>query len=216
MARSEEILNLVIGPDVLDVGCSDHQFRSNSQYWLHGVLRKRFPTLVGIDLNEEIVRMMRENGDENVFVGSAETYQLERKFDTIVAGELIEHLSNPGLFLENCRNHLKPKGRLVLSTPYAFSLLYILYSFLKFPKTCQNDEHVMWFCPRTLIELASRCGFVVSSWELIEDYELENPSFAYGIFARAMVSLGRIFLPGRLRKNDMLFVLVREGSKTEL
>lgn len=214
MVRSERILGLVVGPDVLDVGCSDHQLRSNSNYWLHGILRKQFPSVVGIDLNEDIINMMRELGDDNVFFASAETFQLGRKFNTIVAGEIIEHLSNPGLFLENCRSHLKKEGRLVLSTPYPFSLLNTLYAFMKFPKTCQNNEHTMWYCPRTLTELASRYGFAISSWELIEDYELENQSFKYKVFARIMMSLGRILLPGRLRKNDMLFVLLPRDSDT--
>jgi len=204
--RTEHILRNVVGSDVLDVGCAGHVPKPGSPYWLHGRLREKFQSLAGIDLNAENIQRLKDSGYENVHVASAEDFDLGKKFDTIVAGELIEHLSNPGLFFSRCHQHLKAGGRLVISTPYAFALLYVLYAFIKFPKTCQNDQHSVWFCPETLAELASRHGFSVVQWELIEDYEFDNPSLSYRIFARMVTTVGRVLLPARLRKNDMIFV----------
>jgi SAM-dependent methyltransferase len=210
--RSDDILNKVFGPDVLDVGCAGHIPKPGSAYWLHGRLREKFPSLVGIDLNEGNIQHLRDLGYGNIFVASAEDFSLNTKFDTIVAGELIEHLSNPGLFFERCHAHLNLNGRLVISTPYAYALLYMLYAFMKYPKTCQNDEHTVWFCPATISELATRYGFKVASWELIEDYELDNPSALYRFFARFITTVGRFLLPTRLRKNCMLFVFVSDSD----
>ncbi len=206
MTRNDHILKLVVGPDILDIGCSDHSLRIDSPYWLHGQLRKKFPSVAGVDLNDENIQKMRELGFENLTAASAEDFSLKAKFDTIVAGELIEHLSNPGLFFRRCMEHLKSGGRLVISTPYVFGLLNVFYAYLKYPKTCQNDEHAMWFCPKTLIELAARYDFYPDRWELIEDYEFDNKSTAYWIFVRLMTTIGRIVFPARLRKNNMLFV----------
>jgi len=206
MNRNDYILKLVAGPDVLDIGCSDHSLRINSPYWLHGRLRNKFPSVAGVDLNNENIKKMQELGFENLTVASAEDFNLSAKFDTIVAGELIEHLSNPGLLFARCREHIKPNGILVISTPYVFSLLNVLYAFLKYPNTCQNDEHTVWFCPKTLTELASRYDFYTEKFELIEDYEFDNNSPSYRIFARLMITIGRIVFPARLRKNNMLFV----------
>ncbi len=52
-------------------------------------------------------------------------------FDTIVAGQIIEHLMAPYQFLADCHRILKPKGRLVLSTtnPY-FPPVVVLNWFL--------------------------------------------------------------------------------------
>jgi 2-polyprenyl-3-methyl-5-hydroxy-6-metoxy-1,4-benzoquinol methylase len=205
--RTDEILKVVNGPDILDVGCAGHIPRTDSPHWLHGRLREKYPSLTGLDLNEKNIRLLQELGYERLYVDSAEDFSFQNSFDTIVAGELIEHLSNPGSFLNRCRAHLKNGGRVVLSTPYVFSLLYILYAFLKYPNTCQNEEHTVWFCPKTLVELASRSGFRVTHWELIEDYELDNPSQMYRIFARFMLTIGHFLIPTRLRKNTMLFVL---------
>ena len=206
MTRSEQILNQVVGPNILDVGCAGHIPKPGSPYWLHGRLREKFPVVTGIDVNVGNIEKLTQMGYTNIHIASAEDFDLNTTFDTIVAGELIEHLSNPGLFFKQCKEHLKPHGRVVVTTPYAFALLYTLYALIKFPRTCQNDEHAVWFCPKTLTELASRNGFRVEHWNLIEDYEFDNPSLSYRLFARMITSIGRFLLPGHLRKNNMLFV----------
>jgi SAM-dependent methyltransferase len=204
--RSEDILRWVKGPAVLDVGCTGHITEPGSPYWLHGRLREQFPEVVGIDINEENIDKLKKLGYAELYPMSAEDFECDRKFDSVVAGELIEHISNPGAFLVQCRKHLKPDGRLVITTPYAFSLLYIMYAFLKFPKTCQNPEHTCWFCPQTLREHAGRVGFEVSRWELIEDYRPDDPSWRYRLFVKSVRFL-KFLIPRRLRCNTMLFVL---------
>lgn len=203
--RTDKTLNWVSGPKVLDVGCTSHVVEVNSPYWLHGRLREKFPEVVGIDISRENVETLKQAGFGNLEVQSAERFELPEKFDTIVAGELIEHLSNPGLFLRQARAHLNDDGEVVLTTPNPFSLAYFLYAVLKFPKTCQNPQHTCWFCPRTLTELAERSGFRVKHFELIDDYRLDDPSFLYRQFGRVMVLFSRI-LRNRFGKT-MLFVL---------
>jgi 2-polyprenyl-3-methyl-5-hydroxy-6-metoxy-1,4-benzoquinol methylase len=206
LLRTDAIIECVRGPDVLDVGCTGHELGIDEQYWLHGQLRRAFPRVVGIDISEDNVARLRARGLSELHVQSAEEFDLSERFDTVVAGELIEHLANPGCFLDRAREHLKKDGRLVLSTPYPFSLLYMLYAFHKYPRTCQNPQHTCWFCPRTLTALAERHGFRVRQFELIEDYYPYSPSAPYRTFIRLIRLFGRL-LPDRLSKNTMLFVL---------
>lgn len=204
-SRTTELLKWVKGPMVLDVGCTSHTVEIGSPHWLHGQLREEFPDVTGIDISEENLAELRRAGFCNLHVQSAETFDLPERFDTIVAGELIEHLANPGLFLDRARKHLKAHGTVVLTTPNPFSIAYALYAFLKFPRTCQNLEHTCWFCPRTMAELAERSGFAVSHFALIDDYPPNSPSFLYRQFGRLMGLFGPV-IPRRLRKT-MLFVL---------
>jgi len=161
--------------------------------------------------NEKEIEKLRSLGYDGLHAASAETFTLPHKFDTIVAGELIEHLSNPGLFLERAKKHLTEGGRLVLTTPYPFSLLYTLYALFKFPKTCQNPEHTCWFCPRTIGELARRSGFRIVKWNLIEDYRFDDPSPRYRFFVKLILLFG-FLIPKRLRCNTMLFILERDAD----
>ena len=168
-------------------------------------MRQRFKNVIGIDINASNVERLKRLGYDNIYIASAETFELQQQFDTIIAGELIEHLANPGLFLQQARKHLAPNGRIVITTPYPFSLAYTLYAIFKFPRTCQNNEHTCWFCPQTMKSLAERVGLKVVYWDLIEDYRLDNPAWRYKLFVR-FVMLFRNFLPKRLRCNTMLFV----------
>lgn len=107
---------------VLDVGCVRHDLDSQACRnpdpgdFLHADLRRRAEAVVGLDLVESEVKRMQKAGYD-VRVGNAETFELDCRFDVIVAGELVEHLSNPGLFLDRCREHLSEGGRLILTTP---------------------------------------------------------------------------------------------------
>jgi SAM-dependent methyltransferase len=140
---------------------------------------------------------------------NAETMSFPHKFDTIVAGELIEHLTDPAAFLRNARDLLQQEGRLVLSTPYAFGLIHLAYAYLRFPATCSNSQHVYLFCPSTLSNLITRCGFRVLHWELVDDYQFDNTTgktlaFKYFII---FMRLFRHLLPRKIRSTSMIFVM---------
>lgn len=145
-------------------------------------------------------------GYSNVYVANAETLSRGALSDTIVAGEVIEHLTNPGFFLLQARNHLAPGGRLVMSTPSPFSFLYSLYGHFTYPKACQNPERTYWFCIATITELSNRLGFHLSHYDVIEDYRLDDASLRYRSLVRLVGLLGWV-IPKRLRCNTMVFVL---------
>ncbi len=203
--RIDEILKWVKGPKVLDIGCTSHEVELGSPLWLHGRLRSRFE-VTGVDISAENIAFLRKEGFDRLHVASAEELALGERFDTVVAGELIEHLSNPGLFLARAREHLREDGRLVLTTPYVFSLMYACYAFFRYPKTCENGQHACWFCPRTLRELAARAGLRVIHEELVEDYRTDVPFPLYRVFVFLMRTAGRV-LPRRMRNNALLMVL---------
>jgi SAM-dependent methyltransferase len=211
--RIDGVISQVVGPRVLDVGCAAHLPRPGSPDWLHGRLRQRFPQVVGIDIHRENIEALRGIGYEEVHVGDAQSFSLAGRFDTIVAGELVEHLSNPGLFLRKAREHLRPGGRIVITTPYPFSLFFNLYSWVNFPRTCSNPEHTCWFCPQTIGELARRQGLCIARWFLVEDYSSEVTSRKYRLFA-AFIRAFRGLLPRRLRCNTMIVVLEAAGRES--
>jgi 2-polyprenyl-3-methyl-5-hydroxy-6-metoxy-1,4-benzoquinol methylase len=92
--------------NVLDVGCVGEATQYNHPEWLHGLIRKHAKSILGIDYNMEGIKRLQKAG-YNVKFSDAENFSLSCKFDIIVASELIEHLSNPGLFLKCARSHLR-------------------------------------------------------------------------------------------------------------
>src|SRR3990172_3633260 len=105
MKRTNEIIQYVIGPTVLDiVFAGQDALKEHSKDWLHGLLLKNFPQVIGIDISAEDINRLENLGFQNLYIQSAEDLNLPSTFNTIVAGEVIEHLSNPGVFLEKARS----------------------------------------------------------------------------------------------------------------
>lgn len=106
----------VEGKDVLDIGCVAHSIsQCSNPNWLHGIICKHAESVLGVDILEKEIDILRERGF-NVICGNAETINLDKKFDVIVAGDVIGQLSNMGLFLDNLHRHLNDGGRLIIYT----------------------------------------------------------------------------------------------------
>lgn len=84
-------------------------------------------------------------------------------WDAIIAAELIEHLHLPQTFLRNMREHLKPAGRLILSTPYHGYLknlgLSIANRWDDHHWTTEEGGHVKFFSVGTLGRVLEESGF---------------------------------------------------------
>ena len=75
----------------------------------------------------------------------------------VIAGEVIEHLDDPGAFLAGLQTLVAPGGQLVVTTPNAYGLFNVLASLAR--REINHPDHVMMFTWRTLTNLASRHGW---------------------------------------------------------
>ncbi len=204
--RIECIVANVKGPRVLDVGAAsaDPDPKKN-KFWLHQHIHKAFPDTIGIDLNAENVKKLQALGWNNIVEGNAETYETDVLFDTIVAGELIEHVTSPANFLENMVKKLSSDGRIVITTPNPFAFINVGYAIRHYPQTCSHWEHTVWFCPTTISQLVERVGLQMVSVELLEDYRT-SPSKIYMLFSWFIKLFGWM-VPKVLRCNCFICVL---------
>ncbi len=143
--------------DVLDLGCVQHDPLSyQSRFWLHKAIAAVAKSVVGADLHEEGVQTLKAKGF-HVVAADAQHFDLGRTFDVIVAGDIIEHLGDLNGFLESCKRHLRPDGRLLVSTPNPWYWRNTIKAALH-TEVYNNPEHVCWICPRTLRQLVARHG----------------------------------------------------------
>jgi len=151
------ILKYVKDKDVLDVGCIDHTAtQEKRENWLHNKIREKAKSVMGLDNNKKEVKKLQNRYD--LIYGDAQTIDLKCKFDCIVAGELIEHLENPGIFLKNMLRHLRSGGYMILTTPNPFYPKNFI-KLLNNKSACENSEHTCWFCDDTISQLLRRVGF---------------------------------------------------------
>jgi len=162
--RETYILNAVKGKSVLHLGCADYPYteeRIANGSWLHSKISVLAKSNVGLELDAATVNILRVKFKvENLIVGDAEKLDMltPQKFDLIVAGELIEHLNNPGLFLETARKVLAPGGMLIITTTNAFCLRRLIR--IPFGTESIHPDHSYYFSHTTLRTLVHRFGYV--------------------------------------------------------
>jgi 2-polyprenyl-6-hydroxyphenyl methylase/3-demethylubiquinone-9 3-methyltransferase len=104
------------GALVADIGCGNGSFLS--------LFRNRGWQLYGTDYSSTGIEIARASYPDIKFsLGNAESMPEELtsragQFDVALCTEVIEHVYNPRGLLKTCHSLLKPKGRLVLTTPY--------------------------------------------------------------------------------------------------
>lgn len=157
------LADFVRGKHVLDVGCVDHNAAlEGTDTWLHKHIARSAKSTVGLDLLESEAAKLRQRGYD-IRCGDACVVSLDRTFDVVVAGEIIEHIDNPAAFVSNMAIHLNDQGRMLITTPHAFFFLHFLESIFSAGERRWNREHVSWYCPFTLENLLRRSGLEVEA-----------------------------------------------------
>jgi 2-polyprenyl-3-methyl-5-hydroxy-6-metoxy-1,4-benzoquinol methylase len=114
---------------VLDCGCV-----GNSPGW-HKFMKSNASEYVGVDIQNEI-------GIPDVVIGNVETIKLDRKFDVVLAGDMLALLDNQGFFLDNMKAHLNPGGLIIVTHSNCSGLYYRLRGspFDSYDKSCKHNE----------------------------------------------------------------------------
>jgi 2-polyprenyl-3-methyl-5-hydroxy-6-metoxy-1,4-benzoquinol methylase len=135
------------GGDVLEVGCG--------YGYLLDEARPLFNRRVGTDFSAEAAEIARATGAE-VFVGGIEQVSPDRKFDCIVAIQVIEHVYQPSSFVKELASHAKAGGYVVVATPDIGGALRRTMG-RRWP-SFKVPEHVVYFDFPSLRALMDRVG----------------------------------------------------------
>ncbi len=199
--RIQAVLKLIpSNKTVLDIGATQNPE-------IHEEIAKKSKHAVAIDINEKGIARFKKKGLE-AYVMDCQEISLKGKFDYIIAGELIEHLSNPGLFLDGLSKHLAPHGKIILTTPNISSLLlYILV--VAFDRT-QDPTHTFYFDKKNLDVLVHRHRLKITSTEYVPpEVKFHGDSFIFKCFFFCATLLANIgfLLNKRLFGSYLLVVM---------
>ena len=144
--RIDWMVDQARGPRILDLGCSEGV--------LEILLARKGFNVTGVDINAEALAFARDllaREPEEVrsrvrFVHGdlAQARLLDDRFDTLVMGEILEHLEDPQTLLNRSLDLIRPDGRVIITTPFGYH---------------PHDDHWQTFCLSNFMMLVkSRCA----------------------------------------------------------
>lgn len=156
------------GRRVLHLGATDSPVTKSAienGRFLHTHLMETASEVVGMDLDAEMVKWLADqHAITNIRTGNIEkpAEYPEGPFDLVVAGEIFEHLNNPGAALTALRKVLTGKEELIISVPNAYSIKGVLRA-LRGHEWIHPD-HVLHHSASTLNTLLRRHDFEPVEW----------------------------------------------------
>ena len=146
----EAIKPYIKNKKVLDVGCvgGDYRLKKGRFTLLHEEMAKEAKEIIGVDLNKKALELMKKkNPNLNLICCNAYDIPFDASsFDVVVAGALIEHLDNAGVFLDKVNLILKKDGIFIGTVPNAYNLAGIIrLLFGSQPTPSRNSTHVHIF-----------------------------------------------------------------------
>ncbi len=161
------------GKKVLHLGCTNYPYTEDSIKYgvlLHYELKKVAAELHGFDFDQAGLDILAKSGEQNLHLGDLEKLEeveLNETFDVIIAGEMIEHLSNPGLFLRGIKRFMNEKTDLVITTINAYSgMRFFIYGLRGKggEREPVHPDHVSYYSYKTLSMVVDRENMVVKDF----------------------------------------------------
>jgi len=152
------------GPHILDIGYAEAP---------NGYLCEK-GHVVGYDIvnNDEALGYHETlQGD----IAGIATLLKERKFNTILLGELIEHVEAPYAFLRNLQALLHDDSRLIISTPNPLSFPVLWFEFFRSKRFFYTPDHLYYFLPRWMERMLDVAGYSLEKTQSVGLYRFPIP-----------------------------------------
>lgn len=165
--RHDYIKDYCSGKDVLHIGCVGTAYKDTNKYnpWLHKEITKFANSNTGVDWSiSNIAHVKQYFPDTVIFEGDATDLNLNKKFDVIVAGEIIEHITDLNGFFRSIKRHMHENSVLILTTPNPFRLNNIIDCILRRNTRSQSSDHVMYFDVWTMKVLLERFNLELDTY----------------------------------------------------
>jgi SAM-dependent methyltransferase len=186
------ILDFCRGKDVLDIGAGEHDIAFYSEEsWEHGRIVRVAKKAVAVEINPDLCRHYVEKGFDFRCADATSDIDLGERFDRIFIGDVIEHVNDPAALLLFAKRHLRPDGRVLLTTPNPFAPRFRRHRAQRHTLyVMANLEHTRWVSISNMHELALRTGLELTAlrWPL-----LKKPKKSAAA-ARAAIAVKRLLL----------------------
>lgn len=165
IGRFDFILEKCKGKKVLHLGCVDEgltEERIKSGELLHFKLINVATEVCGVDISEKGIRLLQKHGVGNLIVGNIEQIDEIKElrgldFDVILLTEVLEHLNNPGLFLQKIKASFTSNTTMIITVPNGLRLTGLMHQLRGYEFV--HPDHNYWFSYKTFETLIRKNGY---------------------------------------------------------
>jgi trans-aconitate methyltransferase len=113
---ADELMPLISGPEVLEMGFGDDE-------WTSKIIQKiGHSNIVDASRNLLSVAKAKYKNTVNIYESLFENFSPDKKFNTILASYILEHVEDPVSVLKGAREWMVDSGKLIAIVPHAGSL----------------------------------------------------------------------------------------------
>lgn len=171
VSRIDLLRDMVREKNIIHLGCVDEietiRHRMARGKWLHKELHEVAQRCVGVDINAEGIRYIRDElGFEDMLVADVtagpEGDLSQPGWDYFMVPEVLEHIDNPVDFLKKIRTHYQANvSQMVITVPNAFTPENLKRA--RQGVEVINTDHRFWFTPFTLAKVVMQAGYRVNT-----------------------------------------------------
>lgn len=180
IGRQEFVVEYAAGKRVLHLGCVDEGLTEHKHQMgllLHERLLKNTRELWGVDVDAAGLQWMQDHGYTNLYQADIEDLSTipdlkEKGFDLILLSEVMEHLDNPGRFLQGARFLFGQETELLITVPNATSLANLMMNWQL--KELVHPDHNYWFSLHTLTALLGKFDYQVNFIAVYSQYDFRR------------------------------------------
>ena len=173
---------------VLDLGCGTGSFIK--------ILSKKNKLVEGVEISKKVAQIGQKKGLKIKVADLHQTFPYQSNtFDTITAGEIIEHIYDTDFFLKEIKRILKPNGFLIISTPNIATFgrrLMLLFGINPLIETSleNGSGHIRYFTKKSLQQLLEKHNFQITKFTSDSINFSNNGIFQSQLLAKFFPTLG--------------------------
>ena len=211
-SRIEFIQSYCSEKNVLHLGCVGTLESFNKGVSLHQKIQEVAAKVIGVDTDERAIEYLRQKGLSDLIHADVQAPkaldipEIYGRIDVIVAGEILEHLPNPGLCLKNIANLMNEQQSVLLITvPNAFSFRNF-FSVLSTNRELVRADHNYYFSYMTIKNLLALYDFSIADICVYSDLRAgQNPikKIAKSIFNKTLLRYSPFLAEGLIIRADL-------------
>lgn len=171
--KTEKILEKCKNKNILHIGATAspyHKIRAKKKKLLHQKIDCVCKKQIGLDFDKKAIKSLKKYNLKNIFYGDIVIDKYDSKiknneYDIIIFGDVIEHLSNPGLALNNLKKFMNKNTILILTTPNVWSIYNLRNIFLK--KEIVHPDHTFWPSKKTMDKMITKANFKIINFKYL-------------------------------------------------